>query len=90
MCSGFEAGSYLRLTFVSLNSRLESYKEERREVATKGPSWEYPRGRVLKQGSFLEQFVNLWPRFPVNFGESVLKYRHEGPCVDSEPYTLNP
>jgi len=33
MCSGSEAGSYLRLMdfFVSLNSRLESNKEERRE-----------------------------------------------------------
>jgi len=31
MCSGLEAGSYLRLIFVSLNSRLESNKEEEEE-----------------------------------------------------------
>jgi len=31
MCSGSEAGSYLRQIFVSLNSRLESNKEEEEE-----------------------------------------------------------
>ena len=34
MCSGSEEGSYLRPTFVSLNSRLESNKEERKKEAT--------------------------------------------------------
>ena len=39
MCSGSEAGSYLRLIdfFVSLNSRLESNKEEEKK---NGPAME--------------------------------------------------
>ena len=38
MCSGSKAGSYLRfMYFVSLNSRLESYKEEEKEDCGLGP-----------------------------------------------------
>ena len=37
MCSGSEAGSYLRLIYlVSLNSRLESSEEEHEEEAKEG------------------------------------------------------
>ena len=53
MCSGSEAGSYLRLiNFVSLNSRLASNNEEEEEE----------EGRPEPLASFFFFFVTLEPR----------------------------
>jgi len=60
MCSGFEAGSYLRLIDVSLNSRLESNKEEAEESRTVGALYPTRAGLSIQVPSRVQGLRQLY------------------------------
>ena len=85
MCSGSEAGAYLRLIdFVSLNSWLESHKEEGVRISDKSPHKVHhlsPLETNLSSGCFLvlnlKDFRRVAPQG--RYRANSVQLRHSGP-----------